>query len=134
MTTGFKVQSKPENILEKIKTMQSQQGDVLELLQQIFAGATMHRDHATKGDVAELRGELKEDVANLRGEIAELRTELKGEIAELRTELKGELKEGITQMHVAVERMKRETMRWVTGIIVFQTVSLFGLVVALVKI
>ena len=81
MTTGFKVQSKPENILEKIKTMQSQQGDVLELLQQIFAGATMHRDHATKGDVAELRGELKEDVANLRGEIAELRTELKGEIA-----------------------------------------------------
>ena len=41
---------------------------------------------AVRGEMAELRGELK-------GEIAELRTELRGEMAGLRVELKGEMAE-----------------------------------------
>ena len=44
-----------------------------------------------RGEMAELRGELKGEMAELRGEMAELRGELKGEIAELRSEVRAQL-------------------------------------------
>lgn len=43
---------------------------------------------AIRGEMAELRGELKGEMAELRGEMAELRAELKGDIIELRGEMR----------------------------------------------
>ena len=40
-----------------------------------------------RGEMVELRGELKGEIAELRGEMGELRGELKGELAEVRGEL-----------------------------------------------
>lgn len=42
-----------------------------------------------KGEMAELRAEWKGEMAELRGEMAELRAELKGEMAEIRGDLAG---------------------------------------------
>jgi hypothetical protein len=42
---------------------------------------------ALRGEMAQLRGELKGEIAELRGETGELRGELKGELAEVRGEL-----------------------------------------------
>ena len=42
---------------------------------------------ALRGEMAQLRGELKGEIAELRGEMGELRGELKGELAEVRGEL-----------------------------------------------
>jgi hypothetical protein len=42
---------------------------------------------ALRGDMAELRGELKGDMALLRGEMAELRGEVKQDIARLETSM-----------------------------------------------
>ena len=42
---------------------------------------------ALRGDMAELRGELKGDMAMLRGEVAELRGEVKQDIARLETSM-----------------------------------------------
>ena len=40
-----------------------------------------------RGEVAELRAELKGDVSSLRGEVVELRAELKGGVSSLRGEV-----------------------------------------------
>lgn len=56
---------------------------------------------AVRGEMAELRGELKGEMAELRGEMSELRSELKGEMAELRGEMaefRAELKGEITEL------------------------------------
>ena len=50
---------------------------------------------ATKGDIADLRGELKGDIADLRGE-------LKGDIADLRGELKADIAKGAA-LHGALD-------------------------------
>jgi hypothetical protein len=42
---------------------------------------------ALRGEMAQLRGELKGEIAELRGEMGELRGELKGELAEVRGEI-----------------------------------------------
>ncbi|MBW3614735.1 MAG: hypothetical protein KY439_05420, partial [Actinobacteria bacterium] len=42
-----------------------------------------------RGEMAELRSELRGEMADLRGEMAELRGELRGEMAELRGEMRG---------------------------------------------
>ena len=44
---------------------------------------------AMRGEMAELRGELKGEMAELRGEMAQLRAELKGELTELRARIDG---------------------------------------------
>ncbi|MDQ4089076.1 MAG: hypothetical protein M3163_02050 [Actinomycetota bacterium] len=46
---------------------------------------------ALRGEMAEIRGELKGAMAELRGEMAELRAGLKGEIAALRGDVKAQL-------------------------------------------
>ncbi len=46
---------------------------------------------ATKADIAELSGEIKEVRAELSGEIKEVRAELSGEIKEVRGELKADI-------------------------------------------
>ena len=48
---------------------------------------------AIRGEMAELRAELKGEMAGIRGEMADLKTELRGEMAELRAELRGEMAE-----------------------------------------
>jgi hypothetical protein len=46
---------------------------------------------AVRGEMAQLRGELKGEMAELRGEMAELRADLKQEIGELRSEIRSQL-------------------------------------------
>lgn len=42
---------------------------------------------ALRGEMAELRGDLRGEMAEVRGEMAELRSDLRGEIAELRGDI-----------------------------------------------
>ena len=59
-------------------------------------------DVARRGDIAELRGEMAELRGELRGEMAELRAELKGEMAGLRADVRSELADFRTQMMTTV--------------------------------
>ena len=67
-----------------------------EALVSVFGGPVAG-NAATKGDVRDLRSELKTEIKDLRTElkteIADCRTELKAEIADCRTELKAEIAE-----------------------------------------
>ncbi len=67
-----------------------------EALVSVFGGP-IAGNAATKGDVRELRSEVKTEIRDLRAElkteIADCRTELKTEIADCRTELKAEIAE-----------------------------------------
>jgi len=63
-------------------------------------------ERATKGDVRELRTELKNDVALVRKDIEVLRTELKSDVAQVRTEidvLRTELKNDIAQVRTELK-------------------------------
>ncbi len=64
---------------------------LMELLPEVRPSELARRSElvALRGEMAELRGELKGEMAELRGEMAELRAELKGDMAELRTEVRG---------------------------------------------
>ena len=67
-----------------------------EALVSVFGGP-IAGNAATKGDVRELRSEVKTEIRDLRAElkteIADCRTELKTEIVDCRTELKAEIAE-----------------------------------------
>jgi hypothetical protein len=116
---------------------------------------TAYEDIATKGDVGqvrteirELRTELKSDIAEfrteLKGDIAEFRTELKGDIAELRAELKGDIAElraelkgdigGLRgELHTGLAGQKAELLKWMFGTVGVQTLVLLGALIALTR-
>ena len=95
---------------------------------------------ATKADIAELsgeikevRGELKADIAELSGEIKEVRGELKADIAELSGEIKevrGELKaqgerlDGKITAEIAGLNGRINLIYWMLGVSVAGIVSL----------
>ena len=101
---------------------------------------------ATKGDVDELKAELKGDVDEVRGEIRELRAELKGDIGEVRGEVatvKAELKGDIGEVRGEVGEVRGEigavkaelwAFRWMMGlmlaILLAVAARLFGVVQA----
>lgn len=70
---------------------------------------TAYEDLATKGDVGQVRTEIRE-----------LRTELKGDIALLRAEL-----------HTGLSDQKTEFRKWLVGAVGLQTVVLLGALIAL---
>lgn len=78
-----------------------------EALVSVFGGP-IAGNAATKGDVRELRSEVKTEIRDLRAElkteIADCRTELKAEIAELRDELKVES----TERRADITKLSRE--------------------------
>lgn len=62
-----------------------------------------------RGDMNDLRSELKADIANLRSDMTELRSELKGDIANLRSEMAGlrtELKGDNADLRSDIKLMK----------------------------
>ncbi len=88
---------------------------------------------ATKADIAELSGEIKEVRAELSGEIKEVRGELKadiaelsGEIKEVRGELSGEIKEvrGELKADIAGLNGRINLIYWMLGVSVAGIVSL----------
>ena len=83
-----------------------------------------------KQDIADLRAELKQDITDLRAElkqdITDLRAELKQDITDLRTEIMG--------MEAKFEAAKADTIKWVVGIVGFQTVAIVGAAVVLARI
>ena len=84
-----------------------------------------------KTDIESLRVELKTDIADLRAElkadIADLRAELKADIADLRAELKADIR----GLEIKIEAGKADTIKWVVGIIGFQTIAIVGAAVVL---
>ena len=78
-----------------------------EALVSVFGGPVAG-NAATKGDVRELRSEVKTEIRDLRAElkteIADCRTELKAEIAELRDDLKVES----TERRADITKLSRE--------------------------
>ena len=69
---------------------------------------------ATRGDLAELRGELRGDMAELRGDMAELRSDLHAEMVELRGDLNRqmvELRGEFTGQMVEAQRLAHRDAR-----------------------
>ncbi len=88
---------------------------------------------ATKADIAELSGEIKEVRSELSGEIKEVRSELKADIAELSGEIKevrGELKaqgerlDGKITAEIAGLNGRINLIYWMLGVSVAGIVSL----------
>ena len=92
---------------------------------------------ATKADIAELSGEIKEVRAELSGEIKEVRGELKADIAELSGEIKaqgerldGEIKAIRTELSGEIKSVRTELigkinlLYWMLGVTVAGVVSL----------
>ena len=98
-------------------------------------------DYATKGDLAQLggelsgamqtlRGELRGEMAALRGEMQTLRgdvrremQQLRGEMGELRAELRADIHGG----HSELLKMQVNHERWVFGALLAQFALLIGL-------
>jgi uncharacterized protein (DUF2267 family) len=102
--------------------------------------ATKADTQALRGEIQQVRSELKADIQELRSElkadIQELRSELKADIQELRSELKGDiqqLRSEFLRMDTRIEAAKVETIKWVFGLIGLQTVVIVGAVIALVR-
>lgn len=117
---------------------------VSDLMAQFPAGA-LDRP-ATRGDIAELRGELHAEVAGVRVEMAELRSEMRtefvsvrGETAELGTEMRTELasvREGLADCArrsdlEALTRRVEQGFAWMFGVMVAMFVGTLGAIVAL---
>ena len=92
---------------------------------------------ATKADIAELSGEIKEVRSELSGEIKEVRGELKADIAELSGEIKaqgerldGEIKAIRTELSGEIKSVRTELigkinlLYWMLGVTVAGVVSL----------
>ncbi len=63
---------------------------------------------ATKEDIGELRGEIGELRAELKKDIAELRTEMKADIGDLRAEMKADIAELRTEMKADIGDLRAE--------------------------
>ncbi len=75
------------------------------------------RDVATKGDIQELRRELRGDIESLRREISNLRVTTKQDIEALRKELRGD----INELRVEISDLRKEissNFRWTIGVII----------------
>ncbi len=81
---------------------------------------------ATKADIAELSGEIKEVRSELSGEIKEVRSDLSGEIKEVRGELKaqGERLDGKITAEIAGLNGRINLVYWMLGVSVAGIVSL----------
>ena len=92
---------------------------------------------ATKADIAELSGEIKEVRSDLSGEIKEVRGELKADIAELSGDIKaqgerfdGEIKAIRTELSGEIKSVRTELigkinlLYWMLGVTVAGVVSL----------
>ncbi len=84
-----------------------------EALVSVFGGPVAG-NAATKGDVRELRTELKTEMRDLRTElkteISQLRDETKAEIADCRTELKAEIADVRAELRGEIAELRDQTM------------------------
>ena len=82
------------------------------------------------------RADLKATETALHHEIAALRAELKADIAELRAELKGDiaaLRTDMRGLEAKIEAARSDTIRWVVGLMGFQTITIIGAAVVLAR-
>ena len=98
------MQAESLEVLEKASVAPAQARAIVRAIEIEIAGA---KDTlATKHDLLELRGEVRQLAAELRGEMAALRAELRGEMAKLRGELHAEIHRAVSgstrQMYVAL--------------------------------
>ncbi len=87
--------------------------------------------------IDDLRAELVAATARLDRKIDDVRAELKQDIADLRAELKQDitdLRTEIMGMEAKFEAAKADTIKWVVGIVGFQTVAIVGAAVVLARI
>ena len=109
-----------------LEVTESKLGRKIDDLRAELVAATARLDRK----IDDVRAELKQDIADLRTElkqdITDLRTELKQVITDLRTEIMG--------MEAKFEAAKADTIKWVVGIVGFQTVAIVGAAVILARI
>jgi uncharacterized protein len=92
---------------------------------------------ATKTDIARLEAASKEDIARLaattKGDIARLEATTTEGIAKLQASTKSDLAALEASTRLIVSESKSETLKWVMGMIGFQTVVVVGTVIALAR-
>jgi hypothetical protein len=86
---------------------------------------------ASKEDLAETRGGLKEYIGKVKSELKEDIAHLKGELKEDIANLKGELKEDIAnvkgELSVKIANVKSDVIRWVFALFITMLLAILGL-------
>ena len=99
--------------------------------------AAIGEDQATKTDLMTVRTTLQGEIADvkttLRTEIANVKTSLQAEIAALKTSLQTEIRDGLRDLAIKFETSKSETLKWIMGLIGFQSLAMFGAAVVLAR-
>jgi hypothetical protein len=82
-----------------------------------------------------MQGDLatKADIDGIKAEIEALRADTKSEIAALRTETRADFRSLEARFDAKLESTKSEIIRWVVGIVGFQTVAMIGAVVTMLR-
>ena len=88
---------------------------------------------ATKADIEALRVETKAEFVAIRHDIEALRLSTKTDIDALRTSTKADIEALRLSTRADIATAKSDIIKWMFGMIGFQTVAILGAVVALVR-
>ena len=88
---------------------------------------------ATKADIEALRVETKAEFVAIRHDIESLRLSTKTDIDALRTSTKADIEALRLSTRADIATAKSDIIKWMFGMIGFQTVAILGAVVALVR-
>jgi hypothetical protein len=84
---------------------------------------------ASKDDIAILRAEI----TALRGEIAGFKAEVATEFARTRADLEHAILVSRREVEVRILEVNKETMKWITGMLLTHGVAVIGVTVALIR-
>ena len=83
-----------------------------------------------KAEIARVENELKAEIARIDAGLVRVESELKAEIARVDADLKAEiarLKVEIAKVETTIAGAKTETIKWVAGMLLVQTMVIVGL-------
>ena len=87
-------------------------------------------ENELKAEIARVENELKAEIARIDAGLVRVESELKAEIAKVDADLKAEiarLKVEIAKVETTIAGAKTETIKWVAGMLLVQTMVIVGL-------
>ena len=93
----------------------------------------LNSDLATEASLAKVDADLKAEIARIDAGLVRVENELKAEIAKVDADLKAEiarLKVEIAKVETTIAGAKTETIKWVAGMLLVQTMVIVGIILA----
>ena len=88
---------------------------------------------ATKSDIATIRADIATFRTEIVNELTRTRTDLERAIAHTRSDLEHSILLNRREHDVEIQAINRETIKWVTGILLAHGIAVIGVTVTLVK-